>query len=189
MKRIYYYIIGIIALLAVVTGSTWIGAVNGEVRKNQNVIEATGNVHAKLGGRYEKVSAFIDAIEDANATIVGYLTIIADARTAFADAIASNDLEAANGAAQTIDATFIDLVSYMEDNPSSYNTVDLYSGYMAEFAASTNAVIVAVTTYNSEVNAYNTHIATFPNLIFLQGKTPYETWAVTYYNTTLPTFN
>jgi LemA protein len=189
MKRIYYYILGIVALLAVVTGSTWIGAVNGEVRKRQNVIEATGNIYAKMGGRYEKVAGLIDAIEGANEAIVEFMTIIADARTAFANAIAANDLEAATGAAETIDATFIDLVSYMEDNPSEYSTVNLYSGYMAEFAASTNAVIVAVTTYNKEVNAYNTHIGTFPNLIFLQGKTPYETWVVPNYDTTLPTFH
>ena len=189
MKRLHYYIIGTVALLAAVTTSTWIGAVNGEVRKKQNVIEATGNVHIKLSGRYEKVVAFIDAIEDANATVTNYLTIITDARTAFADAIGSSDLEGANEAAEIIDAAFIDLVSYMEDNPDSYNTVDLYSGFMAEFSALTNAVIFAVTTYNSEVNKYNTHISIFLNMLFLGGKTPYTTWAVTNYNTTLPTFN
>lgn len=42
---------------------------------------------ASLGIRYEKVLTFIDAIEDANATVMGYLNIIKDARIAFAEAI------------------------------------------------------------------------------------------------------
>lgn len=189
MKRIYYYIIGAIALVGVTVSASWIGAVNGEVRKNEDVVEATGNVHASLSGRYEKIGAFIDAIEDANATVLDYLQTIMAARTAFANAIAAGDSAEANDQAEIVDATFVTLVAYMEDNPGSYNTVNLYAGFMAEFAASTNVVTESIRTYNGKANVYNTHIKIFPNLIFLSGKTPYAIWALTNYTSELPTFN
>lgn len=189
MKKIYYYVIGIVALLAVVVGGTWISASNGAVTKENAIIENMGNVHAKLSGRYEKITAFIDAVEGANATVQGYLDTIMTARAAFADAIAAGNNVGANETAETIDGTFVTLVSYMEDNPASYNTVNLYGGYMAEFAASTNMVTTAITTYNSAVTAYNNHIKTFPNVIFVGGRTTYDIWPLTNYNSTLPTFN
>ena len=77
----------------------------------------------------------------------------------------------------------------MEDNPESYNTVDLYSGYMAEFAASTNAVTYAINEFNEVVNDYNTFIQTFPNVIFLGEKVTFEPYSLANYNATLPTFN
>lgn len=189
MKRIHYYITGVVVLILVLVSSTWIGAVNGEVRKRNDVLESTGNVHAKLSGRYEKVGAFIDAIEDANANVLTFLETIEDARTAFANAISAKDIDTANSAATTLDLTFTNLLAYMEDNPESYSTVSLYSGYTAEFSASTNAVTYAITEYNKKVNAYNTHIEVFPNIIYVGNKTRLEVWNLSYYNASLPTFN
>ena len=183
----------IVGLVVVVLGGTtagmWISAYNGEITRRENVTEERGNVHASLSGRYEKVGTFIDAIESANQTVLTYLETIRDARTAFADAIASNEPVDADAAAETIDSTFVQLVAYMEDNPESYNTVDLYAGYMAEFAASTNAVTYAITEFNGVVNDYNTFIQTFPNVIFLGGKVTFEPYSLANYNATLPTFN
>lgn len=189
MKRLHYYIIGAVALVAVTVSASWIGAVNGEVHKNAAVSEAVGNVHASLSGRYEKIGGFINAIEDANTTVQSYLDTIRDARTAFANALTAGNSATANEQAEIVDATFMTLVAYMEDNPNSYNTVNLYGGFMAEFAASTNTVTEEIRTYNSKVNAYNTHIRVFPNVIFLSQKTPYAVWVLTNYSAELPQFN
>lgn len=188
MKTVYYYVIGAVALLLATVGGVWIGAANGEVRRNEDVLTATGDVHASLGNRFEKIATFIDLIESADATVLGYLQTITDARTAFANAISAKDNEAIQGEAETIDATFVTLIALMEDNPASYNTVALYGGFMGEFSASTNAVTYAINDFNTKVNAYNTHIQIFPNVIFLSGKIPYVTWPVPNYNATLPTF-
>lgn len=189
MKRLYYYIIGAVALVGVTVSASWIGAVNGEVRKNQEVVEATGNVHASLSGRYEKMTLFIDTIETANAAISDFLGIIRDARTAFAAAIAGGNNLEAQEQSEVVDATFISLLAFMEDNPGEYNTVGLFSQHLAEVSASTNVVTNRISAYNSKATAYNTHIQIFPNMIFLGGKTPYAIWALTNYNATLPTFN
>lgn len=157
--------------------------------KRNDVNEATGAVHAGLGNRFDTIITFIDAIESANATVQGYLTTITNAREAFADAISANNNALIQSEAATIDATFISLIALMEDNPSTYNTVTLYSGFMGEFSAKTNAVNYAIDEFNRKVNAYNTHIEIFPHVIFLSGKTSFATWPVANYNATLPTFN
>ncbi len=189
MKKITLAILGLFVFLGLTLGFTWVNAYNGAIQKNNAILEQQGNVHATLSARYEKVGAFIDAIEGANSTVQGYLDTIMAARTAFADAIAAGNVAAANEAATTIDGTFITLVSYMEDNPSSYNTVNLYAGFMSEFSASTNVVTNAIILYNGYVSSYNNHIQQFPNNLFVGTRTPYTPYNVSNYNTQLPTFN
>lgn len=188
MKKIILIVSGALAVLAIVVGSFWVSAYNGAVVREAEVVEARGNVYAALEGRYVKVDILIDAIEDANATVTGYLTIIADAREAFASAIENGNASAADEATALVDGTFVTLVSYMEDNPDSYNTVGLYSGFMSEFTASTNAVTYSINIYNGNVTTYNTHIRTFPNVIFVGSRPVYTPYELTYYNVALPTF-
>jgi len=189
MKKIIAIIVGAFLVVSVVIGGMWIGAYNGAVKRQNTVVEYQGNVHAALSNRYEKIGVFIDAIEGANATVLAYLETITDARSDFAAAIEAGNASLADSEAETVDGTFVTLVSYMEDNPDSYNTVGLYSGFMSEFSASTNAVTFAINEYNESVTNYNNHIDTFPNLIFLgswEAKTPYS---LDNYSQPLPTFN
>jgi len=189
LKRIILIASAVFAVFAIVTAGFWIGAYNGAVTREAEVVEARGNVHTALQGRYDKVGTLIDAIESANATILGYLETITSARTAFATAIGNSNSAAADQAAQLVDGTFLTLVAYMEDNPDSYNTVSLYSGFMAEFSASTNLVTGTIMVYNEAVTAYNTHIQTFPNNIFVGRRAPYSSYELTNYSTSLPTFH
>jgi len=178
----------IAVVVLVVLGGIWINAYNGEVTRNNAIEKQRSDVHATLGSRYDKVLAFIDAIEGANATVTGYLNIIKDARIAFAEAIDNGELMNADAESDTIDSTFVTLLAYMENNPDSYNTVSLYSGFMSEFSASTNAVLNAIETFNESVESYNNHIQKFPNNMFLGEKEPYTSYSIENYNTTLPTF-
>jgi LemA protein len=185
----------ILGLVVVVIGGSTAGmgiyAYNGEVTHRRDISQARGEIETSLIGRYEKVDAFIDAIEDANVTILAFLETIRDARLAFAEAISSAEPVDADAAAETIDSTFTQLVAYMEDNPDSYNTIGLYEGYLAEFSASTNAVVYSMNEYNKAVNEYNTFIEIFPNVMFLSNKVPFEnyTYTITNYSDTLPTFH
>lgn len=189
MKKVFMIPLLILVLVIAIIGITWISAYNGEITKNNEIENDRGNVHAALGARYDKVLALIDAIEGANQTVTGYLNIIKDARVAFAQALENDNPAAADESAEVIDSTFVTLLSYMEHNPESYNTVSLYAGFAGEFSASTNVVLNAITIYNESVKEYNNHIQTFPNVLFLGGKTPYKSYDVSNYNTTLPTFN
>lgn len=189
MKKVLIILSVIVVLLGALIASIWYRSYNGEIEMNNQIENVRGDVHAAMGARYEKVTAFIDAIQGANATVNGYLGIIRDARTAFANAISTENFAAADEAGGLIDSTFVNLLSYMEDNPSSYNTVNLYSGFMGEFSASTNTVLNEIRTYNASVRDYNTHIQRFPNKIFLSGKVAKAQYDVPNYNAELPTFN
>lgn len=94
--------ISIIALLGIIFVITWISAYNGAIEKNNTVIENRVSVHATMLARYEKVDAFIDAIEGANQTVQGYLNTIMEARSSFANAINNNNSSAADDASELI---------------------------------------------------------------------------------------
>src|SRR5690554_4119345 len=188
VKKIYI-ILSVVMVLLVLLASFWISAYNGYVSKDADIDQKRGNVYATLSTRYDKMGAMIDAIESANTTVQGYLDTIMAARTAFAQALANNDLEALDASVTEINSTFFDLVSYVEDNPSSYNTTSLYANALAEFNASTNVVLTAILAYNTSVTKYNNHIKTFPNNIFVRSNSLFTTYEVDNYNQTLPSFN
>lgn len=178
----------IIVLIGAIVSLTWMNAYNGEVRMNNEVEKKLGDVHASLGSRYDKVVVFVDAIQGANETVAGYLNIIKESRVAFANALNNDNLIAANESAEVLDSTFVTLLAYMEDNPASYNTVNLTAGFMSEFSASTNVVLNAIEEYNETVRDYNNHIQQFPNNVFLGNKTTHKSYAISNYNAEFPTF-
>lgn len=139
----------VVLILGATVAGTWVNAYNGEITRRETINEKRGNVHNSLNARYDKVTQYIAAIESANEIIIDLLEQITDARTAFADAVASHNPEAADDEAEKLDGAFIQLVSCMEDNPDDLNPIDLYEGFMGEFAASTNVVY---TTLNLSIN-------------------------------------
>lgn len=189
LKKLLIIILSATLLLLGMISFIWYSSYNGEIILSNQIDNNQADIHAAMEARYTKVSAFIDAIQGANATVTGYLDIIKDARVAFADALSSNNLNALDEAANLIDSTFVTLLSYMEDNPSSYNTVSLYGGFMGEFAASTNTVINEIRAFNKSVKDYNNHIQKFPNNLFLSSKQKKTSYQIPNYNTELPTFN
>lgn len=188
MKKLYLGLAIALTLIIFVAGF-WISAYNGSVTTRIDIDEKQGNVYASLSTRYDKMEVMIDAIESANTTVLGYLNTIKDARIAFADAIANEDLDAANTSIDEINSTFINLISFVEDNPSSYNTTGLYANALAEFNASTNVVLNTILSFNASVATYNKHIRSFPNNIFVGNLKIMDTYPVDNYNKTLPSFN
>jgi len=188
VKKLYIFA-GAVLFVVVLIGALWISAYNGVVTKENDVIQKRANVHATLSTRFDKMGTMIDAIESANTTVQGYLDTIMAARIAFANALADNDLDAIDASVTEINSTFIDLVSYVEDNPSSYNTTSLYANALAGFNTSTNIVLTAMIAYNEAVKKYNNHIKIFPNNIFVGSNSLFATYEVDNYNQTLPSFN
>lgn len=175
-------------VVALVVSIIWIKAFNGLKSKTNEVEEKRGQVEATLGTRYDKMDAFIDALTFADSTVEGYLSIIREGRTAFADAIASGNPVDSDSLEQ-IDGTLVTMLLYMEDNPASYQINGLISGYLSEISATNNVVLNSILAYNSAVREYNNHIETFPNLIFVGSAERFENYPVLNYNKELPSFN
>lgn len=188
-KKIILIVAVILTMFLVITGILWGTAYNKAIRNANLVKQEKTKIYTAYAGRYDKVFAFIDAIESANAQINTQIDSIMAARTAFASALAAGNLDGAEENSEILENTFISLVSYMEDNPSAWNTVGLTAGFMSEFAASTNAVTYAINTYNETVAKYNITISVFPNKIFLGGFPEINDYVMPEFNTELPTFN
>lgn len=188
-KRII--IISLVLVLALFTliGSLWISSYNKAVVASHDIKEHHTKIFVKYNARYEKVLMFINAIESANEQINTQITAITDARARFAAALDSNNYEDAEAETEIIESTFITLVSYMEDNKESWNTVGLTRDFMFEFAADTNAVGEAIIRYNTKIADYNKLISLFPNRIFLKGFAPNEDYEVPTLVESLPTFS
>ncbi len=179
----------ILVILLIVVGTLWIKAYNGATKAKNIVSQEKTKIYTAYSGRYDKVFAFIDAIESANAQINTQIDAIMAARTAFANALGRKDYDEAEEKTEIIESTFISLVSYLEDNPAAWNTIGLTSGFMAEFSASTNAVTFAINNYNEKVATYNILVSIFPNKLFLGGFKEIDDYVVPIFETTLPTFN
>ncbi len=180
----------VLIVLATIIGVVWSTAYNGAETKFRQIKLRETEIYSAYSGRYEKVLQYIDAIESADQTILDQLTLITNARTAFANAMSNNDLDVAESASSTIESTFIDLVSYMEDNPSNWTTIGLTNNFMSEFAASTNNVTNRINAYNAAITEYNTFIVLFPNNLFTGGYTQNSDFYIApNFNTELPTFN
>ncbi len=183
-------IAGVLLLGAIILGSTWAGAYNGAVTKSNLIQQRETQIYSAYSNRYEKVGAYINAIESANGQILAQMTLITDARNAFADAMAAGQLDIAADESANIESTFINLIVLLEDNPGQWNTINLSAGFMAEFAASTNAVTFAINSYNAALTDYNTFIALFPNNLFTGGFARNDDfYTPPNFNTDLPTFN
>lgn len=179
-------LLSVAGMLLIIISIIWIVAYNGEVKKSNEIENMRDDVRAVLNVRYEKVLTLINSIESANTTVLGYLETIRDARTAFANAI---DMDGTIDAASEIDGTLFTLLSYMEDNPSSYNTVGLYSGFASEFSRDSNVALNLMMAYNKAVRSYNNHIKTYPNFLFFMSYDKKIGYVVDNYNTELPTFH
>lgn len=54
MKKQLTIILSIVLLLIAIVSITWVGAYNGAIEKNNDVIEKKVGVHAAMTARYEK---------------------------------------------------------------------------------------------------------------------------------------
>lgn len=189
-KNIVSVVILVFVLVFIVIGSFWVSSYNGAVKLENEIVEKETNIFSAYSNRFDKVTAFIDAIEGANEQIITQINAIKEARIAFADAIASNNLELAESETATIESTFINLISYMEDNPTSWNTISLTQDFMSEFSASTNAVTYSIDNYNKTIKEYNNFISVFPNNLFTSKfEKNTKQYIAPNFNTELPKFN
>ncbi len=128
----------ILVILLIVIGSLWIKAYNGARKAKHIVSQEKTKIYTAYSGRYDKVIIYINAIEGANAQLNTQIEAIMAARTAFANALGRMNYDEAEEKTEIINSTFVNLYSYMEDNPSSYLTVDLTEDFMMELFAATN---------------------------------------------------
>ncbi|MDY0214413.1 MAG: hypothetical protein RBS24_02680 [Bacilli bacterium] len=189
LKRVHYYILGIIVLVAVVTISSWIGAVsNAKMSKNKIAIEKA-EVHTSLLERYQAVDKIVDYIETTDQEILSGIDTIKTNHTVFVSEITNNDQTKLYNTAKLIDQTFVNLVDILQDNPTKYTPFTLSETDLDSYKTKTLTVINNINTLNAEIINYNNTIRVFPNIIYLHFYPLELIWDINLYQPTLPSFN
>jgi LemA protein len=155
-------VLGLIVLVALFAGGSYVTAKNQMVQKDQDVQNAFSNIDVDLQRR-------ADLIPNLVATVKGYanveetiLTNIANARAGLMTAQTPNEKLAAN---DRLNVALLPLMR-MQENYPQLKSNDQFMRLQDELAGTENRIAVARTRYNAAIEDYNVFIQQFPNSIW-----------------------
>jgi LemA protein len=160
--KILLAVVGLLALIALIIGGSYVSSRNEMVRKNEAIKQAWAQVDVVLQRR-------ADLIPNLAATVKGYAQQevkvfgdVASARAALLRARTPADKIAANGQLDGALGRLLAIVENYPDLKSNRNFLALQD----ELAGTENRIAVERRRYNEAVQDYNTYIGLFPNNIF-----------------------
>ncbi len=166
-------VVGLIVLVAIFGGMSYVSARNEMVQKSADVDAASSNIQVDLQRRY-------DLIPNLVATVKGYanveesiLTSIANARAGLMTAQTPNEKLAAN---DRLNVALLPLMR-MQENYPQLKSNDQFKRLEDELSGTENRISVSRLRYNAAVKDYNVYIQQFPNSLYagsrFQPKTGY----------------
>jgi len=160
--KILLAVLGVLALLVVIVGGSYVSSRNEMVRKNETVKQTWSQVDVVLQRR-------ADLIPNLVATVKGYAQQeqkvfgdIANARAGLLNARTPGEKIAANG---QLDGALGRLLAIVENYPNLKSNQN-FLALQDELAGTENRIAVERRRYNEAVQDYNTYIGLFPNSIF-----------------------
>ncbi len=160
--KILLAVIGVLVLITLIIGGSYVSSRNEMVRKNEAVKQAWSQVDVVLQRR-------ADLIPNLVATVKGYAQQeqkvfgdIANARAGLLNARTPADKIAANG---QLDGALGRLLAIAENYPDLKSNQN-FLALQDELAGSENRIAVERRRYNEAIQDYNTFIGLFPNSIF-----------------------
>ena len=160
--KILLAVLGILALIGLIVGGSYVSSRNEMVRKNEALKQAWSQVDVVLQRR-------ADLIPNLVATVKGYAQQeqkvfgdIANARAGLLNARTPGEKIAANG---QLDGAIGRLLAIVENYPNLKSNQN-FLALQDELAGTENRIAVERRRYNEAVQDYNTYIGLFPNSIF-----------------------
>ena len=160
--KILLAVVGLLALIALIIGGSYVSSRNEMVRKNEAIKQAWAQVDVVLQRR-------ADLIPNLAATVKGYAQQevkvfgdVASARAALLRARTPADKIAANG---QLDGALGRLLAIVENYPNLKSNQN-FLALQDELAGTENRIAVERRRYNEAIQDYNTYIGLFPNNIF-----------------------
>src|SRR6516164_6910707 len=160
MKKLLI-VIGILVVVALITGNMYVSTRNELVRKNETINAAWSQVDVVLQRRADLIPNLVETVKGYAAQEVTVFADIANARAALLSAHTPADRIAANG---QLDGALGRLLAVVENYPqlkSNENFLRLQD----ELAGTENRIAVERKRYNDTLQDYNTYIGLFPNSI------------------------
>jgi LemA protein len=165
MRRGLLVVLGIVGVLVVVllmVGGSWISARNQMVAKDQAVKSAWSEVDVQLQRRADLIPNLVETVKGFTKEESTVFGDIANARAGLLNARGPAARIAANG---TLDSAFGRLLALSENYPQLRSS-DQFMRLQDELSGTENRISVARRRYNLSIQDYNTFLLQFPNNIW-----------------------
>ena len=165
MRRGLLVVLGLVGVLVVVllmVGGSWISARNQMVVKDQAVKSAWSEVDVQLQRRADLIPNLVETVKGFTKEESTVFGDIANARAGLLNARGPEAKIAANG---TLDSAFGRLLALTENYPQLRSS-DQFMRLQDELSGTENRISVARRRYNLSIQDYNTFLLQFPNNIW-----------------------
>ena len=160
--KILLVVIGILVLIGLIIGGTYVSSRNEMVRKNEAVKQAWAQVDVVLQRRADLIPNLVATVKGYAAQEVKVFGDVDNARAALLSARTPADRIAANG---QLDGALGRLLAIVENYPNLKSNQN-FLALQDELAGTENRIAVERRRYNQAIQDYNTFIGLFPNNIF-----------------------
>jgi LemA protein len=155
-------VLGLVALIILIVGGSYISSRNEMVRKNETIKQAWAQVDVVLERRADLIPNLVATVKGYAAQEVKVFGDVSNARAALLSARTPADKIAANG---QLDGALGRLLAIVENYPNLKSNQN-FLALQDELAGTENRIAVERRRYNEAIQDYNTYIGLFPNNIF-----------------------
>ena len=160
--KILLAVLGILVLIGLILGGTYVSSRNEMVRKNETLKQAWSQVDVVLQRRADLIPNLVATVKGYAQQEVKVFGDVANARAALLNARTPADKIAANG---QLDGALGRLLAIVENYPNLKSNQN-FLALQDELAGTENRIAVERRRYNQAIQDYNTFIGLFPNNIF-----------------------
>ena len=160
--KILLAVLGVLVLIGLILGGTYVSSRNEMVRKNETLKQAWAQVDVVLQRRADLIPNLVATVKGYAQQEVKVFGDVANARAALLSARTPADKIAANG---QLDGALGRLLAIVENYPNLKSNQN-FLALQDELAGTENRIAVERRRYNQAIQDYNTFIGLFPNNIF-----------------------
>jgi LemA protein len=160
--KILLGVVGVLALIILIIGGSYVSSRNQMVRKNEAIKQAWAQVDVVLQRRADLIPNLVATVKGYAAQEVKVFGDVDNARAALLGARTPADKIAANG---QLDGALGRLLAIVENYPNLKSNQN-FLALQDELSGTENRIAVERRRYNEAIQDYNTFIGLFPNNIF-----------------------
>ena len=160
--KTWMIVVGVLALIALIIGLSYVSCRNQMVRKNEAIKQAWAQVDVVLQRRADLIPNLVATVKGYAAQEVKVFGDVDNARAALLGARTPADRIAANG---QLDGALGRLLAIVENYPNLKSNQN-FLALQDELAGTENRIAVERRRYNEAIQDYNAYIGLFPNYIF-----------------------
>ena len=155
-------VVGLLILVLLLAGGSYVSAKNQMVAKDQNVQAAFSEIDVNLQRRADLIPNLVSTVKGYANVEESILTAIANARAGLMTAKTPDEKLAAN---DRLNVALLPLMRLQENYPQLKSN-DQFMRLQDELAGTENRIAIARRRYNESIRDYNTFIQQFPNSIW-----------------------